>query len=164
MNKTSLLLALITVWLTWSPRSLVPQKKRAQFSPPQIDVQHYAIQARLNPEAHELSATAAITFKALEATGVVAFEISENLSVQKITTPDGIEVEFGQDESGPGVLSVRFAKPLEAGSTTTIKVEYSGGFDKDRYSRSYSRDEASAYIGLEGTYLLYSAKWFPVNK
>src|SRR5213593_3155289 len=158
MNKKSLLLALITICLTWSPRSLVSQKKRAQFSAPQIDVQHYAIQARLNPEAHELFSTAAITFKALEATGVVAFEISENLSVQKITTPDGIEVEFGQDESGPGVLSVRFAKPLEAGSTTTIKIEYTGGFDRDRYSRNYSRDESSAYLGPEESYLLYSSK------
>src|ERR1700752_2006473 len=100
--KRKLLLALIGICLAFSPRSLVSQKKRAPSSAPQIDVQHYAIQARLTPEAHELSATAAITFKALEATGVVAFEISENLSVQKITTPDGIEVEFGQDESGPG--------------------------------------------------------------
>jgi tetratricopeptide (TPR) repeat protein len=163
MNK-KLLLALTTIVLACSPTSLFSQKKRAPSSAPQIDVQHYAIQARLTPEAHELSATAAITFKALEATGVVAFEISENLSVQKITTPDGIEVEFGQDESGPGMLSVRFAKPLDAGSTTTIKIEYTGGFDRDRYSRNYSRDESSAYVGPEEIYLLYSSKWFPINK
>src|SRR6266498_897515 len=124
MNK-KLLLTFITIVLVSSPGSLVSQqKKRAPSSSPQIDVQHYAIQARLTPESHELSATAGITFKALESTGVVAFEISENLSVQKITTPDGIEVEFGQDESGPGLLSVRFAKPLETGRTTTIKIEY----------------------------------------
>src|SRR5436190_1880851 len=44
------------------------------------------------------------------------------------------------------------------------KIEYSGGFDKDRYSRNFTRDETSAYIGPEGIYLLYSAKWFPINK
>ena len=164
MKKLSLLLVFACLCLVLFPHTVVSQKNRAPSSVPKIDVQHYVIHARLNPDAHEVSATATIAFKILEDTDVVVFALSENLSVQKITTPDGIEVEFGQDESGPGMLSVRFPKPLAAGSTTTIKVEYSGGFDKDRYSRSYSRDEASAYIGLEGTYLLYSAKWFPVNK
>jgi tetratricopeptide (TPR) repeat protein len=46
----------------------------------------------------------------------------------------------------------------------TITVQYQGGFDRDRYSRLYSRDENSAYIGMEGTYLMYSAKWFPINQ
>ncbi len=164
MKKKSLTLVLLCLCLLISARSLVSQKKRAPSSLPQIDVQHYAVQANLNPDGHEVSATATITFLALESTDVVVFGLSENLSVQKITTPDGIEVEFGQDEGGPGMLSVRFAKALEAGSTSTIKIEYTGGFDRDRYSRNYSRDESSAYIGMEGCYLLYSAKWFPINK
>ncbi len=28
----------------------------------------------------------------------------------------------------------------------------------------FTRDESSAYIGMEGTYLMYSAKWFPVSQ
>ena len=126
MKKLSLLLVFACLCLVLFPHTVVSQKKRAPSSVPKIDVQHYVIHARLNPDAHEVSATATIAFKILEDTDVVVFALSENLSVQKITTPDGIEVEFGQDESGPGMLSVRFPKPLAAGSTTTIKVEYSG--------------------------------------
>ncbi len=141
-----------------------PQGRRAQSSVPRIDVENYDIQVTLNPEAHELKAVAAITLKALETTDVALLQISENLSVQRILDPAGIEIEFGQDESGPGQLSVRFSKPIAAGTSTTIKVEYTGGFDRDRYSRSYTRDESSAYIGMEGSYLLYSSKWFPANR
>ncbi len=90
--------------------------------------------------------------------------MSENLSVQKVLNADGVELEFGQDESGPGELAVRFSKPINPQQSVTIKIEYSGGFDRDKYSRLYTRDESSAYIGMEGSYLLYSSKWFPVNQ
>jgi aminopeptidase N len=140
------------------------QAKRAPSSLPQIDVENYSVQATLTPDSHEVKAVAAITFRPIEATDVVIFELSENLSVQKILNADGVELEFGQDESGPGLLSVRFGKPLVPGNSVTIKVEYNGGFDRDKYSRLYTRDESSAYIGMEGTYLLYSSKWFPVSK
>jgi tetratricopeptide (TPR) repeat protein len=138
------------------------QRRRAS-APPRIDIEDYRIQVTLVPESHEFKATAGITFRALEQTDVVLLEMNENLSVQKIVDTRGIELEFGQDETGPGTLTVRFAKPLPTDASTLVSVEYSGGFDRDRFSRFYSRDESSAYIGVEGTYLLYSAKWFPMN-
>jgi tetratricopeptide (TPR) repeat protein len=140
------------------------QAKKRSASAPRIEVQNYKIEASLVPDAHELKAVAIIVFKALEATNFVVFELSENLSVQKVLNSEGVELEFGQDEIGPGYLSVRFAKPLASGSNVTITVQYQGGFDRDRFSRIYSRDENSAYIGMEGTYLMYSAKWFPINR
>jgi aminopeptidase N len=140
------------------------QARRAPSAQPRIDVINYDLKATLTPDSHELKAAAAITFQPLAATDVVIFEISENLSIQKVLDPGGIELEFGQDETGPGQLAVRFSRPLPAGQSYTIKVEYSGGFDRDRYSRLYTRDESNAYIGMEGSYLLYAAKWFPVNK
>ena len=140
------------------------QTRKAASSIPRIEVQNYNIEASLTPDAHELKAAATVTFKALQPTDFVVFELSENLSVQKILNSEGVEMEFRQDETGPGSLSVRFAKPLSSGSEVTIKVEYQGGFDRDRFSRIYTRDESSAYIGMEGTCLLYSAKWFPINQ
>src|SRR5687768_2400342 len=140
------------------------QAKRGPRSAPKIDIEDYTIQATLKPESHELEALAAITFKVVETTDVVAFELSENLSVNKVLNKEGVEIEFGQDESGPGILTVRFNKTLQAGTTVTIKVDYTGGFDRDRYSRLYARDESSAFIGPDGTFLLYQSKWFPMNK
>jgi aminopeptidase N len=133
-------------------------------APPRIDIRDYKIETTLNPDAHELKSAATISFAPLEATDHIALELSENLSVQKVLSSEGIEQEFGQDEIGPGFLTIRFAKPLEIGTNVTITVEYQGGFDRDRYSRIYTRDENSAYIGMEGTYLMYSAKWFPISR
>ncbi len=141
-----------------------PQARRAPSTAPRIDVENYELKATLNPDSHELKATAAVTFKPLAATDVILFEINENLSIQRVLDPAGVELEFGQDENGPGQLTVRFNRPLPADTSYTIKIEYNGGFDRDRYSRLYTRDESSAYIGMEGSYLLYSSKWFPMNR
>ncbi len=164
MHMSRISVPLLCLLLVCTAFAALPQGRRTPSSVPKIDVENYDIQLTLNPEAHELKAVAAITFTALDTTDVALFQISENLSVQRILDPAGIEIEFGQDESGPGQLAVRFSKPLAAGTRTTIKVEYTGGFDRDRYSRSYTRDESSAYIGMEGSYLLYPSKWFPINK
>jgi aminopeptidase N len=139
-------------------------KKAASSSAPRIEIEDYKISTNLAPEAHELKAAATIVFKPLDATDHIALALNENLSVQKVLNSEGVELEFGQDEIGPGYLTVRFPRPLASGNNVTIKVEYQGGFDRDRFSRMFSRDESSAYIGMEGTYLMYSAKWFPVNK
>jgi hypothetical protein len=131
---------------------------------PEIRIQHHKIEAILNPDSHELSAADTIDFEVLESTDVVAFELSENLTVEKVLNSEGIELEFSQYEIGPGIVSVRFTDLLDAGSKATITIEYAGGFDRDRFSRMYTRDDSSAYIGMEGTYLMYSAKWFPVSR
>lgn len=137
---------------------------RNTSSAPRIDVLSYRIEADLTPDAHSIRAAATIDFRVLESTDFVVFELNENLSVQKVLNSENVEIEFGQDEIGPGYLTVRFPQTLFQGIDVTIRVEYQGGFDKDRYSRMYTRDETTAYIGMEGTYLMYSAKWFPVNQ
>jgi aminopeptidase N len=141
-----------------------PQGRKTSSSVPRIDVRNYKLELTLVPDAHELKAAAVLTFKPLDAIDHIILELNENLTVQKVLNPQGIEMEFGQDEAGPGLLSVRFPKSIPAGTDTTIRVEYQGGFDRDRFSRMFSRDENSAYIGMEGTYLMYSAKWFPINR
>lgn len=141
-----------------------PQTRRNPSSPPQFQILNYNIEAALEPDVHEFKAKAVITFQVKEPTDFIVFEISENLTIQKVLDMEGLEMEFGQDEIGPGYLTVRFPRPLPPGTTSAIQIEYQGGFDRDRFSRMYTRDESSAYIGMEGTYLLHSAKWVPVRK
>jgi tetratricopeptide (TPR) repeat protein len=166
MRKKSTLMAGIALFLAFVgfPQRGYSQTKKPSSSVPRIEVQNYKIEASLAPDAHELNATAAITFKPLQATDIIVFELSENLSVRKVLNSEGVELEFRQDEIGPGFLSIRFPKPLSLSASVTIRVECQGGFDRDRFSRTYTRDESSAYIGMEGTYLMYSAKWFPINR
>jgi aminopeptidase N len=140
------------------------QARNASSSVPRIEVRNYKLAANLTPDAHELRAVATITFAPVESTNYVVFELNENLSVQKVLNSEGVELEFGQNEIRSGLLSVHFAQPVSHGASTTIRIEYQGGFDRDRYSRIYTRDDSSAFIGMEGTYLMYSAKWFPVSQ
>lgn len=163
LKKSTLIPGLALLVATAAAQLGYSQARKADASP-RIDVQNYKIEASLTPDAHELTAAAAVTFKPLQATDFVVFELSENLSIRRVLNSDGVELEFGQDEIGPGFLTVRFPRSLEPQASVTIKIEYQGGFDKDRFSRNYTRDESSAYIGMEGTYLMYSAKWFPINR
>ncbi len=149
--------------LALGPLGAMAQARRGRPAPPRIDVEHYELKAELDPAAHELKAAAAMRLRLLEATDLIVLQLSENLSVSKVLNPEGIELEFGQDEFGPGELTVRFPRMLEAGSSVSLTVEYRGGFDRDRYSRNYTRDESSSYIGDDGSYLLYQSKWFPLN-
>ncbi len=164
MIATQIRRVLLLLFLAACALPAFSQPHRASSSTPRIDIENYVIQATLKPDSHEIKATAEITFKPIDSSDVVLFEISDNLSVQKVLNSQGVELEFAQNESGPGVFTVRFVKALPADQEVTIKVEYSGGFDRDKYSRLYTRDESSAYIGMEGSYLLYSAKWFPMSR
>ncbi len=140
------------------------QNKKSTDSLPRIQASNCDLSVTLNPEFHEFKATATIQFKALEAVQNIGFTVNENLYVQKVTNAEGVELEFDQNRAGREMLFIRYASPLLAGASETIKIEYEGGFDKDRYSRIYARDESSAYIGTEGTYLMYTAKWFPIGQ
>lgn len=139
------------------------QARRPAAAIPRIDVEDYKLDVTLNPEEHEFTGTARITFRPLEKTETAVFEVSENLSIQKVLDDKGTEVLFGQEEAGPGLLSLHFAAPLAPQQSFTVSIEYSGGFDRDRYSRNYTRDESVAYIGPEGSYLLYPSKWLPIS-
>jgi tetratricopeptide (TPR) repeat protein len=140
------------------------QSKKSAVSVPQIEIRNYKLEATLIPDSHQIKAAATLTFMPLESTDHVVFELSENLSVQKVLNPEGVELLFIQEERGSSFLNVHFDKPLVLGTDVTIRIEYEGGFDRDRYSRIYTRDEGSAYIGMEGTYLMYSSKWIPINR
>ena len=129
-----------------------------------VDVLGRDIAVTLKPDIHELEAVATVKFKVSEQTGYVGFILSDNIFVRRVLNDAGVELEFNQNQAGPETLSIRFTPPLGAGETTALRIEYEGGFDGERFSRIFSRDITSAYIGMEGTRLLESAKWFPAAR
>ena len=129
-----------------------------------VDVLSRNISVTLKPDIHELEAAATIKFKVSEQTGYVGFTLSDNIFVRRVLNDTGVELEFNQNQAGPETLSIRFSPPLGADEATTLRIEYEGGFDSERFSRIFSRDMTSAYIGMEGTRLLESAKWFPATR
>ena len=82
-----------------------PQARRPPSAVPKIDVEKYVTELTLNPDAHELRRDCRDQFQTLEETAVAVFEVSENVSIQKVLGAAGVGAEFGQDEAGPGLLA-----------------------------------------------------------
>ena len=61
----------------------------AQEKRPRIQVQHYSIDADVNPRTQSLTATAKVTFLPLEATSAVVFELNSALTVSKVVDSQG---------------------------------------------------------------------------
>ena len=129
-----------------------------------IDMLSRDISVTLKPDIHELEAVATIKFKVSEQTGYVGFTLSDNIFVRRVLNDAGVELEFNQNQAGPETLFIRFSSPLGVEEATTLRIEYEGGFDSERFSRIFSRDMTNAYIGMDGTRLLESAKWFPAAR
>jgi len=163
--KTKFLCPLILILMFCGTVSLIfSQSQKTSDISPRIQVSNCDLSVTLSPESHEFKAIATIQFKTLEAVQNIVFALNENIYVQKVVNAEGVELEFDQNRVGKEMLSIRYAAPVPSGVSQTIKIEYEGGFDKDRYSRLYARDESSAYIGTEGAYLMYTAKWFPIGQ
>ena len=132
-----------------------PEKRRES-----IAVRHYVIDAELVPKTHQLKAKVQIRLQALEDTRSADFELNNNFSPTKVAGEDGRALP-AQRTSGGLTLQVSLGKTLSKGQSATISLEYAGGLaDADH---SPVEGIQLGYIGEEGSYLLYPARWFPVS-
>src|SRR3984957_19054815 len=92
---------------------------------PQLQITSYLISADLDPSANRLSATADVTFTALEDLSTPTFELNNGLQITKVTDAQGHPLE---SERLTNNSTVRFtlAAPLPKGTSTTYHFEYSG--------------------------------------
>ncbi len=125
-----------------------------------IDVTHYTIDAQINPRTQTLTATAKIEFTPLETANDATFELNNALAVSKAV-----------DASGASVGTSRGATDF------TVRVMFPGGIVKNQpmvismtYDGKLTGEEDSPVSGIKFAalhpdfgYLLYPARWFPVN-
>ncbi|MGH9824203.1 MAG: M1 family aminopeptidase, partial [Blastocatellia bacterium] len=134
----------------------------AQEEGPPIDVEHYKIDAELIPDNHELKAHALVTFKALKDTQSAVFEINGSLAITKVTAPDGKTVlQFLQDKVNELNVKINLGQLYNAGSEITLTFDYDGQLATPEGGPI--PDKRMAYIGPEGSYLTYPARWFPFH-
>ena len=96
MRMKTILVSALLMTLAGTAPGGYPQAKKRSGSAPRIEVREYRIEAALTPDAHELKAAAVISFRPVDAMDFIVFELSENLSVQKVLNSEGVELEFGQ--------------------------------------------------------------------
>lgn len=137
---------------------LVVATGRAQETAARFDVTRYTIDAELFPSTHILSAKARIEFVANSDLTTLDFELHSALRVDKVLDAANQETRFRQE--GPK-LQVDFLNPLLQGKPSWITVHYGGPLISAEGSPV--ENLKLAYVGPEGSYLLYSARWFPLS-
>lgn len=135
---------------------------QAQEEGPAIDVTHYKIDAELVPDSHTLKARAAVSFKPLKQTQSAVFEMNGSLSISSVTAPDGkTALQFIQDKVNELNVKVNLGRLYEPGSEVTLTFDYTGQLATPEGGPI--PDKRMAYIGPEGSYLFYAARWFPFH-
>ena len=115
-----------------------------------IDITHHEIDAAIKG-AH-LAATDRLTFKNLRAgTRVVPFELFGPLRVKSVQDSTGAELSYVQeDKNEDSDFGVIMPKPLEAGQTVQLAIQYEG-------------DDALRDSGGGNFILIPRSTWYPAN-
>lgn len=88
----------------------------------------------------------------------LSFELHGALRVERVLDASRQEARFRQDGT---TLGVDFANPLPRGKPSSIAVTYGGALASAEGSPV--ENLKLAYVGPEGSSLLYAGRWFPVN-
>lgn len=125
-----------------------------------IDVQSYLIQAQVDPHAQTLTATALVRFIPLEDTSSLTFELNNALNISRVLDEDGRQVPSSRTAQD---MSVKLTLPqtLKRGKEAALTFVYDGKLTGDEESPVFGIKFAA--IHPDGSYLLYPARWFPVN-
>ncbi|HKN85076.1 MAG TPA: M1 family aminopeptidase [Pyrinomonadaceae bacterium] len=158
----SVLPVLIVLTLALSAKSQQPAPQQAAS---RFDVTNYRIEAQIIPDQHLLRAGADVTFVPLDATRSVVFELNGSLKVESIEKDGKPLTGFVQDAVGVGSLgpSVRIdlGQVVPANQPVTLRLRWSGALVSPEGGPLATK--RLAYVGTEGSYLMYASRWFPFH-
>jgi aminopeptidase N len=127
-----------------------------------IDVTNYKISAELIPDSNTLKAQTQITFTSGKPTQSAVLEMNGSLTISAVTGPDGkAALQFIQDRVNEMSVRVNLGQLYPAGSNITLTFEYSGPLATPEGGPI--PDLRLAYVGPQGAYLFYAARWFPFH-
>jgi hypothetical protein len=125
---------------------------------PQIQVTAYVIHTDLDPASGHMTATAEVTFKALEDLNAVVFGLNNGLQVTSITDPSNAKLVSERNVTD-STIRVTPAAILPKGSTSTWTFTYAGAPTVDTSPVDGIR---FAQIADPVSILLYPGRWFPI--
>jgi aminopeptidase N len=127
---------------------------------PQLRVTAYVISADIDPVASTLTATAAVTFTALDDLNNPVFELNNGLTLSKVTDATGAVLT---SERLTANSTVRFSptQPVPKGTSTTWTFEYAGKLTGS--DTSPVEGIKLAAIADPVSILLYPGRWFPMS-
>jgi aminopeptidase N len=126
-----------------------------------IDVDAYAIDAEVSPNAQTLSAKATVRFVPLDDnTASVSFELNNALNVSRVVDDKGKQIPASRNQQD-FTVRLNFEAPLPKGQPVTITFYYDGRLSGQEDSPVYGIKFAA--IQPDFAYLMYPARWFPVS-
>ena len=153
-------LAILTLATQGNSQQPAPQQPASRF-----DVTNYRIEAQIIPDQHMLRAGADVTFTPLDATRSVVFELNGSLKVENIEKDGKQLTGYVQDNVGVGALgpSVRIdlGQVVPANQPVTLRIRWSGALESPEGGPLATK--RLAYVGTEGSYLMYASRWFPFH-
>jgi len=125
-----------------------------------VDVQDYTIEAQIDPRAGTISATAKVNFVAIDDVTNISMELNNSLALDRVVDENGAPINASRTRDD---MAVRIAlnQPLQRGKATSLTFVYGGKLSGDEESPVFGIKFAA--IRPEGSYLMYPARWFPVN-
>ncbi len=134
---------------------------QAQQGRARIDVQHYLIDAEINPDAQSLAATVQVSFIPQDVTSSVSFELNNALNVSRIVDGGGKQVPASRSQQDFKV-TLNFPEALPKGQPAQATFTYDGKLSGQEESPVYGIKFAS--IQKDHAFLMYPARWFPINE
>ena len=129
------------------------------------DVTNYRIEVQLNPDEHTLRAGADITFVPQDATRSIVFELNGSLHVDSVEKDGKTLTGFVQDAVGAGALGpnvrIDLGQVVPANQPATVRIRWSGALTSPEGGPLATK--RLAYVGTEGSYLMYASRWFPFH-
>ncbi|HLH42920.1 MAG TPA: M1 family aminopeptidase [Bryobacteraceae bacterium] len=153
MKNTKFALALASALL--SPA--FPQSRGVQQ---RIDVQDYAIDLTVDPQAQTLKAVAKVNFTALDNVSEISLDLNNALNLDKVAGDDGRQIPASRLQQDMSVR-VSLPAPIARGKSGSLTFYYDGKLSGEEESPVFGIRFAA--IHPDFAYLMYPARWFPVN-
>src|SRR5205085_7095021 len=153
MRRALKLPLILLVFLITSPSVWAAEKNR-------LRVDDYQIEAELSPHAHKLTARAKVKFTALEDLSLATFELNNGLRLTKVLDANNKPLN-AERVTQDSTVRIPLPNGLSKDTTTTFTFDYEGVLESG--DESPVQGLKLANIGDDTTYLLYAARWFPVN-
>ena len=133
---------------------------QGQSQRPRMDVDSYTIDAQVDPNAQTIRATAKVRFTPLDDSTSLSFELNNALNLDSVTDEAGRQVpasRLAQDMT----VRLSLAETLPKGKPATLTFVYGGKLTGAEESPVWGIKFAA--IHPDYAYLMYPARWFPVN-
>ena len=132
-------------------------------APSLLDVEHYSIQAEIDPEERFLEGAVRVRFKVLRDTLSLPFELNSRLSILGVTDEDGQRYSTRFDDLKSHLMKVQGAKAFQPGSVWTLTFNFEGTLESDEYAFLDVARSEKAFITPDGATLLTEGRWFPMH-